>query len=138
MTQFNGFIDLNAQRLTRLERQHPNIKKRIYPRTEPDRQHVAPPSVLDDLLTEHRAESEPKPMPAKKKKRSPESIAKFKATLAAKKAAKFATADSGEKVEPVFDGLDLILDILDLCEKAKRGLTRSQRVRLKAALNERL
>jgi len=39
---------------------------------------------------------------------------------------------------PVFDGLDLILDILDLCERAKKGLSRSQRVRLKAALNERL
>lgn len=75
-------------------------------------------------------------MPGKKKKRSAESIAKFKATLAAKKAAKFAAADGEEA--PVFDGLGLILDILDLCEKAKKGLTRSQRARLKAALNERL
>jgi len=75
---------------------------------------------------------------AGKKKRSPESIAKFKATLAAKKAAKFAAAEGGEKEAPAFDGLDLILDILDLCERAKKGLTRSQRVRLKAAVNERL
>lgn len=74
-----------------------------------------------------------------KKKRSSESIAKFKATIAAKKAAKFAAAtEGGEKEAPVFDGLDLILDILDLCERAKKGLTRSQRARLKAALNERL
>lgn len=48
-------------------------------------------------------------------------------------------ANGAEKEAPrVFDGLDLILDILDLCERAKKGLTRSQRVRLKAALNERL
>lgn len=72
-----------------------------------------------------------------KKKRSPESIAKMKATIAAKKAAKL-TAVDGEKEAPVFDGLDLILDILDLCERAKKGLTRSQRARLKAAVNERL
>jgi transposase len=47
---------------------------------------------------------------------------------------------NGETERPSgkFDGLDLILDILDLCERAKKGLTRSQRVRLKAALNERL
>jgi hypothetical protein len=72
-----------------------------------------------------------------KNKRSPESIAKMKATIAAKKAAKLAALD-GEKEAPVFDGLDLILDILDLCERAKKGLSRSQRVRLKAAVNERL
>ncbi len=48
-------------------------------------------------------------------------------------------ANGGEKeTAPAFDGLDLILDILDLCERAKKGLTRSQRVRLKAAVNERL
>lgn len=79
-----------------------------------------------------------------KKKRtwSPESVAKLKATLAAKKAAKKAAkADpfaGAEQVGPAFDGLDLILDIIELCERAKKGLTRSQRARLKAALNERL
>lgn len=135
MTQFNGFLDLNAQRLTRLERQHPNISKRIYPSVVPDRSHV------DDAPPAPRLAEPPAPEVtemAGKKKRSPESIAKMKATIAAKKAAKFTGADGGEKVEPAFDGLDLILDILDLCEKAKKGLTRSQRVRLKAALNERL
>jgi hypothetical protein len=39
---------------------------------------------------------------------------------------------------PKLDGLDLILDIIELCERAKKGLTKSQRARLKAALNERL
>lgn len=38
----------------------------------------------------------------------------------------------------VLNGLDLILDIIELCERAKKGLTKSQRARLKAALNERL
>jgi transposase-like protein len=37
-----------------------------------------------------------------------------------------------------FDGLDLILDIIELCERAKKGLSKSQRARLRAALNERL
>jgi len=46
-------------------------------------------------------------------------------------------SDAGTEA-PVFDGLDLILDILDLCERAKKGLSRSQRARLKAAVNERL
>ncbi len=76
-------------------------------------------------------------MAGKKRKRSAESIAKMKATIAAKKAAKKAGAPA-ESIEPAFDGLDLILDIIELCEKAKKGLTKSQRVRLKAALNERL
>lgn len=72
----------------------------------------------------------------KKRTRSPEATAKFKATIAAKKAA---AAAAGEPVgRPKLDGLDLILDIIELCEKAKKGLTKSQRVRLKAALNERL
>ena len=94
---------------------------------EPDRSHVDKPA---PEVTEMAWK--------KKMKRSPESIAKMKATLAAKRARKLAAIESGEKVEPAFDGLDLILDILDLCERAKKGLTRSQRVRLKAAVNERL
>lgn len=39
---------------------------------------------------------------------------------------------------PQLNGLDLFLDIIELCERAKKGLTKSQRVRLRAALNERL
>lgn len=69
----------------------------------------------------------------KKRVRTPETIAKFKATLATKKAA------AGEPIgRPKLDGLDLILDIIELCERAKKGLTRSQRARLRTALNERL
>lgn len=70
----------------------------------------------------------------KKRTRSPESIAKMKATLAAKAAAAAGTPTG----RPKLDGLDLILDIIELCERAKKGLTKSQRSRLKAALNERL
>jgi hypothetical protein len=39
---------------------------------------------------------------------------------------------------PAFDGLDLILDIIELCERAKKGLSKSQSARLKAAIDERL
>jgi hypothetical protein len=39
---------------------------------------------------------------------------------------------------PKLDGLDLVLDIIELCERAKAGLTKSQRMRLRTALNERL
>lgn len=89
------------------------------------------------------AAPEPPPAPEaaevagkKKRARSPESIAKMKATIAAKKAGAKRAAE--ESVEPAFDGLDLILDIIELCERAKKGLSKSQRVRLRAALNERL
>lgn len=47
-------------------------------------------------------------------------------------------AVAGPVVRPKLDGLDLILDIIELCERAKKGLSKSQRVRLRAALNERL
>lgn len=57
-------------------------------------------SVLDELLAEHAEETEAEPVAAKKKKkkrgggRSPESIAKQKATIAAKK--KAAQAETGK------------------------------------------
>lgn len=60
-----------------------------------------------------------------------------KAKKAKKEVAPRAAA-AEEKPEPAFDGLDLILDIIELCERAKKGLTKSQRARLRAALNERL
>jgi hypothetical protein len=62
----------------------------------------------------------------------------MKATLAAKRAAKQAAAAAPPMGRPAFDGLDLILDIIELCERAKTGLSKSQRARLKAALDERL
>lgn len=47
--------------------------------------------------------------------------------------------DDGPSSKAVkLDGLDLILDIIELCERAKKGLTKSQRARLRATLNERL
>jgi hypothetical protein len=70
----------------------------------------------------------------RRRPRSPETIAKFKATMAAKRAAEKAD----QSVAPKLDGLDLILDIIELCERAKKGLTKSQRMRLRAALHERL
>ncbi len=36
------------------------------------------------------------------------------------------------------DGLDLILDIIELCDRAKKGLSRNQRAKLKAMIVERL
>lgn len=56
---------------------------------------------------------------------------------AANKAGGTVVANGGKETVRL-DGLDLILDIIELCERAKKGLTRSQRARLKAALNERL
>jgi transposase-like protein len=49
-----------------------------------------------------------------------------------------ATANGAVKAAPKLDGLDLILDIIELCERAKKGLSKSQRARLKAAIDERL
>jgi len=49
-----------------------------------------------------------------------------------------ASANGPAKAAPAFDGLDLILDIIELCERAKKGLSKSQRARLKAAIDERL
>lgn len=76
-------------------------------------------------------------MPVAGKKKSPESIAKLKATLAAKKAARL-SAQEGKSAPVELGGLDLILDIIELCERAKKGLSRSQRHRLRASLHERL
>ena len=45
---------------------------------------------------------------------------------------------NGAAPAPKLSGLDLILDILELCDRAKQGLTKSQRTRLRATLNERL
>lgn len=97
---------------------------------EPDRQLVErPPEVVE--MDEKKKK--------KKRSRSPESIAKMKATLANKRAARELAASAGPPVgRPKLDGLDLILDIIELCERAKKGLSKSQRARLRAALNERL
>lgn len=59
---------------------------------------------------------------------------------AGKKAGRRVEATIAEHLapEPRFDGLDLILDIIELCERAKEGLTKSQRARLRATLNDRL
>jgi hypothetical protein len=65
----------------------------------------------------------------------------------AKPAKKRASNGAGRRVDaaiaehlapPKLDGLDLVLDIIELCERAKTGLTKSQRARLRTALNERL
>lgn len=96
---------------------------------------IVPPTALEpDRQLVDKPAPEAAKVAGKKRKRTPETIAKFKATLAAKKA-----AAAGEPIgRPKLDGLDLILDIIELCERAKKGLTKSQRVRLRAALNERL
>lgn len=44
----------------------------------------------------------------------------------------------GKTPPPELNGLDLVLDIIELCERAKKGLSKSQRARLRASLNERL
>jgi hypothetical protein len=112
--------------------------------TEPDRQLVEnyePPKPERTLRSAPEPPREVSEMAGKKKRsHSPESIAKLKATLAAKRAAKEAVAAAaGAPIRrPRLNGLDLILDIIELCERAKKGLTKSQRVRLRAALNERL
>ncbi len=101
---------------------------RIVPPTarEPDRQHVDKPEAAEVAGKKSR-------------KKSPESIAKLKATLAKKREATAAAAAAGPPVgRPKLDGLDLILDILELCDRAKSGLTKSQRTRLRATLNEKL
>lgn len=110
---------------------------------DPDRQLIegyAPPKQEATLRSAPEPPPEASEMAGKKKRtRSPESIAKMRATLAAKKAAGAAAAAAGPPVgRPKLDGLDLILDIIELCERAKKGLTKSQRARLKATLNERL
>ena len=57
-----------------------------------------PAAAIDELMAEHVAETEAEPMAAKKRRkkggRSPESIAKQKATLAAKKKAAQATGQT--------------------------------------------
>ena len=101
---------------------------RIVPPTalQPDRQHVDKPEGATEVA-------------GKKRKRSPESIEKMKKTLAAKRAAAAAAAAAGPPSgRPKLDGLDLVLDIIELVERAKNGLSKSQRARLRAALNERL
>jgi hypothetical protein len=122
----------------------PSTRPRIMPPSalEPDRSLVegySPPARETTLRSAPEPPKEASDMAGKKKMtRSPESIAKMKATLAAKRAAKQAAAAAPPMGRPAFDGLDLILDIIELCERAKTGLSKSQRARLKAALDERL
>jgi hypothetical protein len=108
---------------------------------EPDRSHVegySPPARETTLRSAPERQKGASDMAAtKKRSRSAETIAKFKATLAAKKAAQLA-AEAEPTGRPKFDGLDLILDIIALCERAKKGLSKSQRARLKAVIDERL
>lgn len=84
MTVSTGdFLDMNAQRLTRLERQHPNIHKlrpgvvrRGHP--EPDRSNVEgfvakgaqAQAAVDAAVAQYAQESEPEPVAAKKKKKA--------------------------------------------------------------------
>ena len=71
MTQ--PFVDVNAQRLTRLQRQHPNLT-RIHPgvvrRSHAEPEPAPPPqTALDQLLEERPAQSErPEPVAGKKKR----------------------------------------------------------------------
>lgn len=51
---------------------------------------------------------------------------------------KGASNGEGKTPSPELNGLDLVLDIIELCERAKKGLTKAQRARLRASLNERL
>lgn len=160
------FFDLNAQRLkvdmpassyrpsppsTRAVRLAPRLPTpAIEPEPEPDRSlvegYVAPkhePTLRSAPEPPPEPPAEERDMAGSKKgrKRSPESIARMKATIAAKKSARNAPAviAPAEPVgKPKLDGLDLILDIIELCESAKERLTKSQRARLRAALNQRL
>jgi transposase-like protein len=191
MTQ--PFVDVNEQRLTRLQRQHPNLT-RIHPgvvrrgHAEPGLSQVEgfvangakAQAAVDALLEEPRTPSErPEPVAGKKKRarvdantrsvgvarvdklisagnpagKAIASVAKelgvsesavINWRTAAKKAGpvklakKTAKEPATEPVAHVFDGLGLILDIIELAERAKKGLSKSQRARLRAALNERL
>lgn len=142
------FIDMNARRRAHVvdmpassyrpsppSSRAPSTRERLS--QEPDRLLVETPEPAKTEPTLRSAPEPPREVAemAGKKKRSPEAIAKMKATLAAKRKAKEAAA---EPAAPAFDGLDLILDIIELCERAKKGLSKSQRVRLRATLNERL
>lgn len=85
-----------------------------------------PPSALTQMLTEHRAESEPEPVAAKKK-RSPEAIAKQKATLASKKR-KVAKANGGQGAKAAFirenPGIP-VPELVELARKQGLGITQA-------------
>jgi len=73
----------------------------------------------------------------KARKRKPAQPAKKRASNGAGRRVEAAIAEHLAP-SPQLDGLDLVLDIIELCERAKTGLTKSQRARLRTALNERL